>query len=119
MTLMRKGALAALFGALALAGCKWTVGTADGTLAMDLDCESSVLNQTLTLHEGETLYSYDTNDGQPYYGLTRKTEEIEVDRAFTTTVNTEVEIRMYDHDRWVCRDAEGSFVDYKSAPTIK
>lgn len=117
MSMSRVGAVSLLFTTLALSGCKYTYGTADGKLAADLTCKSDVLGQTVILNAGGTLYSYETNDGQPYYGLTRKFEETSRDKAVTTTMNTTVEIKMYDHDRWVCTDTDGAFVDYKSAPT--
>ena len=114
MPLSRSGKLALLFGALALGACKYEVGTATSPLPSDLTCTSDVLDQTITLRQGENLYSYKTNTGEPFYGLTRTSEEATLDKALTTTVKTEVRIRMYDHDRWQCTNPAGQVVDYKS-----
>lgn len=114
MTLSRFGKLGLLFGALALAGCKYEIGTSTSPLPTDLTCTSDVLDQTLTLRQGENLYSYKTNTGEPFYGLTRTSEDVTPDKAVTTTVKTEVKIRMYDHDRWRCTNPAGQAVDYKS-----
>ena len=116
MKIARSGSMALLFGSLALAGCNYTVGTASSSLPFDMTCTSDVLDQTLEFKEGETLYSFSTNTGEDYYGLTRDFTEVAQDKAITTTTKTEVAIKLYDHDRWKCKDAEGARVDYKSIP---
>lgn len=103
-----------LLGSLALAGCKYEFGTAAGPVPMNLTCISQVLDQTIQIRQGETLYSYETSEGEEYYGLTRTHENVTENKAVTTTVTTSETIKMYDHDRWSCSDDQANRVDYKA-----
>lgn len=121
MSLSKLGSISVLFGALALAGCQYTIGEGVGTLTTDLSCHSDVLDQTMMLKKGETIYKYKTNKGagEPYYGVSRDSEKTTTDKAVTTTVKTHTEIKMYDHDRWQCQSADGQAIDYKTLPGVK